>query len=249
MQSLLRWSPALAMLLSVVLAPSVRAADEPAQQSFVDHMHGHLEQIGEIKSAVIAGRLEDTREPATWLATHEPPEGLADAWLPYVEEMQRYASRVAAAEDIVAAASGVSEIARTCGECHRASGLSIAFGFDERPPQELQNLLTQMQRHLWAADRMWEGLIGPSDVAWNRGAAMLSEVKLTTADVASARAEGAASADGGEAGIDDLVRRARTMGEQGGMAASAELRSGLYGEFLSLCASCHQLTGGGPDSR
>lgn len=247
MEFLFRWVAALA--LAAALSTSAWAEAAAERQAFIDHMHGHLDQIGEIKSAVIAGRLEDTREPARWLATHEPPEGLADGWLPYVEEMQRYAARVADADDIVAAASAVSEIARSCGECHRASGLSIAFGFDERPPQELQNLLTQMQRHLWAADRMWEGLIGPSDVAWNRGAAMLSEVKLTTADVASARAEGAASADGGEAGIDDLVRRARTMGEQGGMAASAELRSGLYGEFLSLCASCHQLTGGGPDSR
>lgn len=235
---------ALALVAALTLPAGAEEADP--RQVFLDHMHGHLDRIGEIKSAVIAGRLEDTREPASWLATHEPPEGLADAWLPYVEEMQRYAARVAAAEDIVAAASGVSEIARSCGECHRASGFSIAFGFDERPPQDLQNLLTQMQRHLWAADRMWEGLIGPSDAAWNRGAEMLSEVQLTTGDVATA--SDAAAADGNASRIDGLVRRARAMGQQGGMAASAELRSGLYGEFLSLCASCHQLTGGGPQS-
>ena len=29
---------------------------------------------------------------------------------------------------------------------------------------------SQMIRHLWAADRMWEGLVGPSDEAWTAGA-------------------------------------------------------------------------------
>jgi mono/diheme cytochrome c family protein len=236
-------------LLSIVVLPVWAAEEsEETQSAFVEHMHGHLDQISEIKEAVIAGNLADTREPATWLATHEAPQGLVKAWLPYVEEMRRYAARVAEATDLVGAASAVSEIARTCGDCHRASGLSIAFGFDERPPEELQSLMTQMQRHLWAADRMWEGLIGPSDLAWNRGAAILSEVHLATTDIAGSSAEGASAAEN-QIQISDLLRRARGMGEQGGLATSVELRSGLYGEFLSLCATCHKLTGGGPVTR
>jgi mono/diheme cytochrome c family protein len=238
----------LALWPILVIPAWAEEASEEIQSAFVEHMHGHLDQISEIKRAVIAGNLADTREPATWLATHEPPQGLSKAWLPYVDEMRRYAARAAKATDLVAAASAVSEIARTCGDCHRASGLSIGFGFDQRPPEELQSLMTQMQRHLWAADRMWEGLIGPSDVAWNRGANILSEVQLAATDIAGSSAEGASAAEN-QMQITELVSRARGMGEQGGLASSVELRSGLYGEFLSLCATCHELTGGGPVTR
>jgi mono/diheme cytochrome c family protein len=218
---------------------------EEALSVIAEHMHGHLDHISEIKHAVIAGDLEATRKPAIWLATHDAPEGLTGAWLPYVEEMRRYAARAAEAEDLVAAAGAISEIARTCGDCHRASGFSIAFGFDERPPSDQQSLMTQMQRHLWAADRMWEGLIGPSDVAWNRGAHILSEVNLVSSDIAESGTAGASAAENQEQ-ISALLGRARGMGEMGSQAVSVELRSGLYGEFLSSCASCHKLTGGGP---
>ncbi len=235
-------------LLPILNAPAL--AGEPSEDThtaFLEHMHSHLEQISEIKDAVIAGNLPDVREPARWLASSEPP-GLTLPWIPYVQEMRRYATRAADAKDLVAAASAVSEIARTCGDCHRASGVSIAFGFDERPPEEEQSLMTQMQRHLWAADRMWEGLIGPSDSAWNRGAAILSEIHLDISDFAGSSAEGPGSAEN-ESQMSELLSRASGMGEQGGLAASTELRSGLYGEFLSLCASCHSLTGGGPEGQ
>lgn len=236
-------------LLPILNAPALaEEASEDDYTALVEHMHSHLERVSEIKAAVIAGNLPGVREPARWLATSEPPGLSSPAWEPYVQEMRRYAARAADATDLVAAASAVSEIARACGDCHRASGLSIAFGFDERPPEELQSLMTQMQRHLWAADRMWEGLIGPSDVAWNRGAAILSEIHLDISDFAGASAEGATTAEN-ESQMSDLLGRARGMGEQGGLAASSELRSGLYGEFLSLCASCHTLTGGGPQAR
>ncbi len=78
---------------------------------------------------------------------------------------------------------------------------------------------------------MWEGLIGPSDTAWNRGASILSEVHLDITDIAGSHAQGA-SAEENQSQITDLLSRVRGMGEQGGLAASDELRSGLYGEFL-----------------
>ena len=237
------------VLLQVLAMPGW-AEEEPEEglSAIAEHMHSHLDQISLIKNAVIAGDLDAIRKPAVWLATHEIPKGLTGAWLPYVQEMRRYASRAAAAEDLVAAAGAISEIARTCGDCHRASGFSIAFGMDERPPADQQSLMTQMQRHLWAADRMWEGLIGPSDGAWNRGADILSEVNLVTSDIVGAGTKGASALEN-QAEISELLGRARDMGEMGGQATSVELRSGLYGQFLSSCASCHKLTGGGPGAR
>jgi len=92
-------------LLPILNAPAL--AEEPSEDThtaFLEHMHSHLEQISDIKDAVIAGNLPDVREPARWLAASEPP-GLSLPWMPYVQEMRRYASRAADATDLVAAAS------------------------------------------------------------------------------------------------------------------------------------------------
>ena len=228
-------------LMLVTVAGAGQHAEEEAVSAFAEHMHGHLDEVAAIKAAVIAGDLDGVIEPATWLATHDEPEGMPEAWQPYLEEMRLYAARASNAQDLLTAASAVSEIGRSCGGCHQATGFKVAFGMDERPPSDVQNLRTQMQRHLWAADRMWDGLIGPSDAAWNRGTEILTEVQLTAGDITDK--------PGQKGQVSALVVRARSLGEQGSLATSSELRSGLYGEFLSLCASCHSLTGGGPASR
>ena len=88
---------------------------------FQQHMHSHLERVGAIKAAVIAGDLEAVREPAEWLAEHEKVE-VPDTWMRYVDEMQRYAEQAATAKNLVGAAAAVSEIGRACGDCHLASG-------------------------------------------------------------------------------------------------------------------------------
>lgn len=228
--------------LAVVLglAACVSAEDEPKVQSasFAEHMHGHLDQISAVKSAVIAGDLEAAREPATWLAEHEQPPGMPDAWAPYVKEMRMQAKVAASAKDLESVAAAVSEMARSCGDCHQASGFAVAFGFDQRPPEDVQNLMTQMQRHLWAADRMWDGLIGPSDKAWGWGTEMLAEVTLTSAQIPAK--------PGDESRVASLVQEIRDVGNQGSTTPAGESRSAVYGKFLSLCANCHNLTGGGP---
>ncbi len=163
---------------------------------------------------------------------------MPDGWSPYLWEMRQYAATAAAARDLQTAAVAVSEIARTCGECHRANGLDVAFGYDQRPPVEPQDIMTQMQRHLWAADRMWEGLLGPSDAAWISGTNILAEVNLAPEQVDDTTTRAPE--------VDDLVQRIRSLGRDGGLTPAGPARSQLYGEFLSLCASCHTLTGGGP---
>jgi len=218
----------------LVMPLGLAGASEDTYSEIAEHMHEHLDQVSTIKAAVIAGRLEDVRKPADWLATHEEP-----ALLPSVEEIRRYASRAASAENLITAAAAVGEIARTCGECHQASGVEVTFGYSQPPPQDIQSLMTQMQRHLWAADRMWTGLIAPSDVAWKQGADILAEVQLAPSDITDER----------QTQISNLMQRLRVVGEQASQATSIELRSGLYGEFLSLCATCHRLTGAFPVAR
>lgn len=229
------------MAACVGLAACVSAEDEPAaaKQSYVAHMHGHLDQISAVKAAVIAGDLEASREPARWLAEHDEPAGMPAGWAPYVNSMQAQARVAASAVNLETVAVAVSEIARSCGDCHEATGFAVAFGFDQRPPADVQNLMTQMQRHLWAADRMWEGLIGPSDQAWQWGTDMLAEVNLSGEEIADHSEQEATQ-------VDHLVQEMRAIGVEGTTAPDGATRSAVYSKFLSLCANCHSLTAGGP---
>jgi hypothetical protein len=238
--SILPPTVAAVIALLAFMALPAEAEEGSAQKisALAEHMHGHLDEISAIKAAVIAGKLIDVRSPAMWLATHDQPDGLPEGWAPFVEQMRRYATSAMEAEDLTTVAVAVSEIARACGECHVNSGVTVAFGFDQPPPRAEQGLTTQMRRHLWAADRMWEGLIGPSDAAWNRGTDMLTEVQLQSSDIT------AASDDRDQ--VDELLASVRAVGQQGRLAITPKERSALYGQFLSSCSNCHRLTGGGP---
>lgn len=230
----------LPIALALVAAACGSADDRETQQqeSFTEHMHGHLVHVRAIKASVIGGDLDATREHAVWLSEHDEPPGMPEAWSPYVKEMRQYAATAAAARNLETVAIAISEIARTCGECHRANGANLQFDADRRPPADAQDLTTQMRRHLWAADRMWEGLLRPSDEAWISGTDILADVHLTAALIGGEPAA--------RARVGDLVQQARALGEQGGRTGPGPERSVLYGKFLSLCADCHTLTGGGP---
>ena len=54
----------------------------------LEHMHDHHDAVIKIQRAVIAGSLEDTREPARWLIEHESPVGLPARWEEHVDAMR-----------------------------------------------------------------------------------------------------------------------------------------------------------------
>ncbi len=235
------WLASFVTLALILLAPRPIAAQEATaeDQSIVAaHMHEHLTRIGTIKSAIVAGRLEDLQEPATWLAEHETVAGLPARFSSYVAQMRNYAREAAAAEELSTAAVSVSKMAKACGNCHVANDINLEFGYDQRPRDDLQDIVSHMQRHQWAADRMWEGLIGPSDAAWSRGADILIDAPLHASDV-STTADDLAE-------INKLAHRIHALGGIGTQTMTPDARSQLYGELLGLCASCHTLLGRGP---
>ena len=232
-----------ALLLLALFGLEPRPAAAPvaseAQLSAVAaHMHEHLAQISAIKSAIISGRLVDAREPATWLAEHETATGLPAEFEKYVSEMRSHALQVLVAPDLASAAESVSHMAKTCGNCHLVNSVSVQFGYDRRPREDLEDVIAHMQRHQWATDRLWEGLIGPSDAAWNKGTDMLIDAPLLPSDVATATEDAAA--------ISRIARRIHALGGIGTETSTPDERSTLYAEVLGLCAGCHTLLNSGP---
>jgi hypothetical protein len=88
---------------------------------------------------------------------------------------------------------------------------------------------------------MWEGLIGPSDDAWNAGVAALANIQVRAADIGAPPAV--------QPKVEYLLARVGELGQLGRGANASQERSAIYGEFLSLCADCHSWTGGGPGGR
>jgi cytochrome c553 len=91
---------------------------------------------------------------------------------------------------------------------------------------------SRMHRHEWAVDRLWEGLIAPSDSSWAEGADVLESAPFMPQ---------LAVREGGEA-IETLGQRLHAFGRRAAAESSAEGRAKLYGELLTTCASCHALT-------
>ena len=223
-------------MISVCLA-LLWQQDAAAQDSdLAVHMQEHLQQISLIKTAVIRGDLDGLRRPATWLAQHEPAPEASILYVPFILSMRGHASEILEATDIRTAAADVSAIATDCANCHIASGVEIDFG-GKTEPASWSDMESHMQRHQWAIDRLWEGLIGPSDVAWSRGIRMLAEAPLHGTE--------AAWEDAVEDG-DAMARRVHDLGKEAAIALLPHARAAVYGEMLGVCADCHTRTGGGP---
>ena len=214
-------------------AATVASAQEA---TVLEHMHEHYDAVMKIQSAVIAGSLEDTREPARWLVEHQTPTGLPARWTEHVDAMRTAARDTLNAQDVASAANATSRLGLACGGCHVANNVTVEFEEVKRPSDK-ENERTHMQRHQWAADRMWEGLIGPSSVSWRRGASLLFEAPLNP------------EALGAEAEDDALLGMARRIHQLAGNATVASEpieKADIYAEFLATCAACHISLGEGP---
>lgn len=232
--------PCLALLAAMPILLPAQSPDADDGVDIATHMHEHLTRITEIKTQIISGNLPGVHEPAIWLAEHESATGLPENFEPYVEQMRNHARQVVEAADLDTAAVAVSNMARTCGNCHLVNGIRIAFSYDRTPP-DWSDTRTHMRRHLWAADRLWEGLIGPSDRAWGRGTDMLVDVPLSPINVMDGTT-GTFDA----AAIDEIARRVHVLGGQGTNTRTPDARAALYADLLGLCARCHSMLESGP---
>ncbi len=207
------------------------AHTESVQQDFADaHMSTHNTMITTARDAVINGKLEAVKEPMTWLAHHPPHPYVPPQADKYFVQMQGAARVAANAHTLSAAATGISTVATICGECHQALELKPAYK-EEIPPDDRDGVAWHMARHRWAADRLWEGMIMPSDTLWNLGVAGLQEDALHGEELHD-----------GEKMSDDEKKVAdwlHTLGDMGYDETSTKSRASFFGELMNSCSECH----------
>lgn len=196
-----------------------------------DFMADHFLIATFSRDAIINGDLESLREPLSALAQHDYAEVAPGGWMPWIAQIQEAANVTAQAQRLDAAASGVAAIARVCGGCHEAQGGGPRYVQANESDAQTgsRTLPDRMYRHMWAADRLWEGITGPSDRAWSAGAQALARV---TAEPAP---ENAPLPPELVAGLAEL----RGLGLQAQEATSLEQRANVYGLLIATCAGCH----------
>ena len=89
--------------------------------------------------------------------------------------------------------------------------------------------------HMWAADRMWKGLVTPSAVSWSHGVAALAGDPLHGTSLVS-------GADDSEE-LAALAAKVHDLAAQGRVISEMDARAEIYGRFLATCAECHLMLG------
>ncbi len=216
---------------------TVDRANGPSEAEIEASMQRHFEEVRALQAAVVDGDLAAARERAEWFVESQSVEAYPHAWRPHVARMLEAARAAAEASTLDEIAAASAELAGTCGSCHRALGARPVFPHLVDPeiddPDAGEDTPGKaMVRHQWSAERLWEGVVGPSSERWRRGA------------------EGFVGMPGCVETDDPEIRfgvhsrascqRVHALGRRALRATEHEERTRLLGELSSTCAACHQ---------
>ncbi len=196
-----------------------------------EQMASHFDEALAIRDALIEGDLETARRRARSLTEWRASDLRAES-AGYVTEFRAAAQAVQDARDRGTLARAVGRLAASCGDCHRGSNVSVELEPAIPPPAE-PGATAHMRRHLWAADRLWEGLIVPSDDAWASGIEALTTAAL--------RPETLSPDLPLYPRVEALEHRVHALAEEGSRTADTGARIDIYAGLLATCARCHGL--------
>lgn len=236
-------APLVVLFLAVSLAgchskdeakPPTHVGEEPSELSKEMPMEEHFLQISALRDAVVAGDLAATKEPAKWLTEELVADDLPVKWRSFVPAVREAAQAVYDAEDLEAAAYGAAEAAKVCGQCHQSIGIQLQPSSDPDPLQD-GTQFAHMDRHAWGVNRMWDGLVAPSDEEWARGVQAFAEAPL--------HQEGASEP------LVELANRVHGIAAAAASQTDPAERAGHFAALIATCADCHgQAAGAGSPS-
>jgi cytochrome c553 len=195
------------------------------------HVPGHADHVRAYLDAVVHGDVPAAARAASWLADRSSPAGepaaaAADAF--------RAAARSAAQSgDAAAAAEAAASVFAACGACHLRAGAEPVPG---RPVQPAPGGLPgHMRMHQFAADRLFDGVVGPSAAAWAEGARALAIAPLSAGDFPVSQRVGGL--------MSGVERRVHDLAGAAAAARGAPSRTFVYGQLLATCSQCHSRHG------
>lgn len=226
-------------LSACALSACALAACVPAQDPQPSYeMATHYRVALQLQDAVIRGDMEAAHERGGQIASMEIGSERPGQSGRHGERIQERGARIAEAESVDEAAAALARIAEECGACHVATGGGPVLR-DEPRWADVPGIESRMHRHGWAADRMWEGLVTPSDTAWFVGALELTTTPFTPERTPKIIAEAELT------GLTDRVHRLGLEALRASDAGDRTERAIIYGQLLGTCGRCHAKLDGG----
>lgn len=189
-------------------------------------MKSHFVQVAKIRSAVIAGEIDRAIEPARTIVEMQGVDTLPDVWRSSVRELQAASARISQSPDLAEAAAATADIGMTCGGCHTQNGGPVAIA--STPAPDGDTVAGRMKRHLWATEKLWEGLYVPSDQAWEDGAQALATEPLANDVLAP-----------GGVHARHFATELATLAKKAQATKDGEERARIYAGLLATCSPCH----------
>lgn len=224
------------ILVGVLLALTACAPSrEPLGRSPVrTSMVEHYVQARDMRTFAVTGEDALLRLSARELAEAEETWGLPPGSAPFVAELRRAALQAVSAPSPAEATRAAARVALRCGDCHVASDATLGERFQSGGPLTDGSAGRHMNRLAWVSRMLWDGLVGPSERTWRRGAEALSESEAFPDEV------GAAS--GGDA-ANRAWERLRALGGEALETEDPEERARLLARVWNSCADCHTRSG------
>lgn len=215
-------------------SPPVEAVEpaptELTEVEMVALMEGHYNSAIASHDALIRGDLATFKERIAEIPERALPPGAPETWRAHERRLHEAARRTGEVSTLESAGPAMAALVEACGACHAAVGLGQIYRQPELPEGE-HPVETAMLGHQWATERLWEGITGPWDDAWGRGADALAESRVFSTE--------------GEPVSSSLQAREEQMREMGRLAKTSGLsnRAEIYGRLLATCGSCHTEAG------
>lgn len=208
-------------------SPASSTLSEPERVALMEQHYGAAIAAHD---ALIRANGGELRRQLTALAAQGLPAKAPESWKPGHAEMREAARKARSAGTDAALGAVMGEVVKACGACHALHGQGPLYKKPQAPEGGV--LQNEMQKHQWASERLWEGVTGPWDDAWLRGAQALAKSEVFPRDAGTLSDELVRQ----EANLRSLALRAqRTRG--------LTERAALYGKMLATCASCHEQIG------
>lgn len=191
------------------------------------HMHESYDVFRAIVRLAIHGKLADVAPLARSIGEAPDEPGLS-AFATKAADVRVRALALADASDTDEACRRAAKLAAACAHCHVETNTAAEFRDPPGLPVDGTTIEARMARHLWAADRLWEGVVGDSDAHWRAGLDVLAVTPLPWSNLDADRVALAKQ-------LQSVATRARTQ------PAPIDERARIYGELLVTCAACHAI--------
>lgn len=201
-----------------------------ASPSVAGQMRDHDAHGAALREAVARADLGAARREAQALADYRLPGSVGTAWRKSLDAMNSAAASVTKAKDLDEASRRLSAVAVTCGDCHATLGGPTPIVGE--PPGEGSGVGAHMKRHQWAASRLWDGLVLPSDDAWRAGARVLAGAALEPERLTPGRSPVPA--------IGAMAAAVHDLGRAASVTAAPVDRAAAFAELMTTCAACHE---------